>query len=254
MQFCYQINDIANLELSQSSRVLAIAPHPDDIALSCGGLMRQLSEVELTLLTCFSSSLYAPFVEDAVLSAEAVRAIRTGEDREYAHRIGARYIDLGLDDVSVRFSDPEDWICVQPIVDDAYVKSTEVIADAVLSEYTHILCPLAVGHHVDHIITQDAVRRAASDNQRVLYYEDLPYGLRIGGPTFVLAHAHVVIPAGKTVTIDVTSTIEDKVCDIKIYKSQIYPEDVTGAVQYAAELGGTGSFGERFWFRSPSPG
>jgi LmbE family N-acetylglucosaminyl deacetylase len=209
--------------------------------------MRLLSRGELTFLTCFTHSLYAPFTDAAELSAEAVRAIRTAEDREYARRIGARYIDLGLEDVTVRFSDEEDWICACPVKDDAYVGSVERIASAISSEYTHILCPLAVGHNVDHIITRDAVQRAISVNQRILYYEDLPYGARVGGPAAVLAHARLVIPGGKMITIDVTGVIEDKMSDIKIYQSQIYPEDLAGVAQYAAEIAGAGGFGERFW-------
>lgn len=247
------MKDINDVKLSPGSRVLAVAPHPDDIALSCGGLVRQLSEVELTLLTCFSRSTYAPFANIPLPSADAGRAIRTGEDREYAHRLGAMYIDLGLDDVSVRLEDPERWICEHPPADDSYVGSIEKIASAVSSEYTHILCPLAVGHHIDHIITREAVCRAASKNQLVLYYEDLPYGARVGGPVFVAEHASLVIPGRESVTIDITSVIETKVTDIGVYSSQVYPEDVAGVLRYGAELGRPCGIGERFWVGVPAP-
>jgi LmbE family N-acetylglucosaminyl deacetylase len=242
------MSDLATLELSPTSHVLAIAPHPDDIALSCGGLMRRLSSIDVTVLTCFNRSLYAPFANGVELSAETVRGIRTAEDREYARRIGATYVDLSLDDVSLRFSEEEDWVCSSPIKDAAYVNSCAKIAEAISSVYTHILCPLAVGANVDHIITRNAVQRGASD-QRVFYYEDLPYGVYIGGPTPVAAHAATVIATATSSVIDVTATMDAKLADIAIYKSQIDPEDVTGIIQYGSHLAGGNGFAERVWFR-----
>jgi LmbE family N-acetylglucosaminyl deacetylase len=247
------VDEFNKLRLSGSSRVLAVAPHPDDIALSCGGLVRRLSGVELRILTCFSRSLYAPFADVGELTPELVRKIRTAEDARYARRIKAMRVDLGLEDVSLTRADPDTWLCEHPIEDSAYTNSRDAICKAIASEpCTHILCPLAVGFHFDHLITRDAVRRVVSDNQHLAYYEDLPYAGRIGGPVTVFDYARREMESVEDAAIDVTEVFAAKIADIRGYRSQIYDEDVWHVVRYASELANLAGFAERVWLRLPS--
>jgi len=241
------MDDIADIGLSSSSRILAVSPHPDDIALSCGGLMRLLQDIDITLFTCFTRSYYAPFVELKAALSDVVREIRTREDREYARQVGAKYIELGLEDVSVRFPDMAEWICKHPKKENSYVSLVEKIVEAVSPEYTHILCPLGIGYNIDHLITHDAIRGAASVSQRVLFYEDLPYGMRVGGPRTVIDYVNFIVPQARPIRIDITNVISAKISGLEIYRSQIYPEDVASVVQYAAEIGTSGTLGERLW-------
>jgi LmbE family N-acetylglucosaminyl deacetylase len=216
--------------------------------------MRQLAAVDLTLLTCFSRSLYAPFAKVAELTVPVVQTIRTSEDEVYARKLGAHRIDLGLDDVSLRYDDYNDWLNVQPSHDETYnVLDTEIRSAIAAKPFERILCPLAVGNHIDHVFVRDAIRGAITDHQRILYYEDMPYGVRIGGPAAVLEFAHVFIPFGKCTLIDIDGVAEMKVADINGYPSQIYQDDIAGVLRYAEELGGLEGLAERIWHESGQP-
>lgn len=251
MQANIEMSILRKLRLIPGSLVIAIASHPDDIALSCGGFIRQLSNTELTLLTCFSRSIFAPFAEISSATAEAVQAIRRSEDENYARRVNATRLDLGLDDVSLRYPDYHDWLCDKPQLDESFTRLHKRISEVITSKpYTHILCPLAVGHHIDHYFVREAVRQVALASHSILYYEDLPYGVRIGGPTAVCDFARQTIPSGDFSMIDTTGSINMKLEDIRVYESQIYPEDLEGVIRYAADLSGKNGYAERIWFQS----
>src|SRR5437868_6595645 len=111
------------INLGRGARIAALSPHPDDIALSCGGLMQALLSFnfEITLVSCFTESVYAPFIDEEMQVPAIVRAMRLTEDEQYAASINAQYIALSLNDVSLRYPDPEQWICQSPDLDETYV-------------------------------------------------------------------------------------------------------------------------------------
>ncbi len=240
---------LGKMGLAPDSSVLAISPHPDDAALSCGGFLRCLSGVEITLLTCFSHSIYAPFAGETPLTVESVHMIRSSEDEEYAHRINASRLDLELQDVSLRYSDYSDWLQEKPKLDETFSKLTHLIVDVLsLKSYALILSPLAIGQHVDHYFVREAVRQIGLSHYQVLFYEDLPYGTRIGGVKAAFDYARKVFPLGTCMNINITEFVKMKIADIGVYKSQIYSKDLRDVVEYAAELGGIDSYAERMWF------
>lgn len=213
--------------------------------------MRQLSakSTEITIVCCFTQSVYAPLATREPLLAHEVHVLRQREDREYAQRIGARYISLDLEDTSIRYPDDEElWISDSPQTEPLFEILFEQLQRVFINNfYETILCPLAVGTHQDHYLVREAVSRIIPDHSQVLYYEDLPYGYRVGGPDIVKSFAQKTFDHPTELIIDITEWLQHKVEDIQVYKSQIYPEDLAGVVQYSAELGENKQYMERFW-------
>ena len=242
---------LENINLFPGIPILAIAPHPDDIALSCGGFIRKLIDAKISLLTCFSRSLYAPLAQINDVRIDDVYKLRSLEDETYSSRIGASRIDLKFDDVSIRYANREDWFQKRPQLDEVYYALTNLINEVnSVGKFSIILCPLAVGYNVDHYYVYEAVRNIALPSQSILYYEDLPYGARIGGADAVSAIAEEAIPSSQAIILDISEVIQLKLEDISIYRSQIYPNDLKHVLQYGAELGGLDGYAERLWVAS----
>jgi LmbE family N-acetylglucosaminyl deacetylase len=238
-------------EVLAGASVLAISPHPDDIALSCGGLIRHLLAlpVELTLVTLFTRSLYAPLADGKALQADEVRKLRQAEDEEYARRVNARHLTLNLDDVSVRYHyDDDEWMVAQPHIEPIFEDLVEQLQGVIAAgNYTTILCPVGIGINRDHYLTREALHKIDVRHLNMLYYEDLPYGSRVGGPMVVRALAQDILKDALEVEIDITASIQQKIEDIQIYRSQIYPDELASVVEYAAQLGVTSRYAERIW-------
>ena len=245
------MDNVQLLNLSLGSSVLAISPHPDDIALSCGGLMRylEISSVEITIVSCFTRSVYAPFALTESSSIDEICGLRQAEDQQYAQRIGAHYIALELDDTSIRYPDDEDeWICAQPQLEPVFDDLVEHLKYVVMGgSYTSVICPLAIGIHRDHYLVKAAIHLLLSGHLDVLYYEDLPYGARAGGPLAVEKFARQTLQECTDMTVDITPWIIRKQEDIQVYKSQIFPDEFESVIDYAADLGGEGRYAERIW-------
>ncbi len=177
-----------------------LSPHFDDVALSCGGLVWELTqrgnEVEIwTIMAGFShDENYSNFARQnhktwGTSGEEAVR-MRRGEDHAACELLGAqpRYFDWP--DVIYR----RDFDTGEPIVNNndelfgkspqpkligevAHMLELDVPADAVL------VSPMGLGNHIDH----QAVFLAGEQSERVAYYyADYPYILdQFDDPKFV---------------------------------------------------------------------
>ena len=148
--------------------VYYLAPHADDVALSCAGHVR--AEVAagrpVTLVTVFLSGHDAD--------------TRRAEDERAAAILGCQYLCLGLFDaadrpevhgrlgVFSRFGPPHLGI------------TSEVVARLLwhITAPAELRAPLAVGGHIDHRIVHEAARALAYQQRLALwYYEDQPYSL-----------------------------------------------------------------------------
>lgn len=237
-----------NLSLTSNRSLLAIAPHPDDIALSCGGLIRRLQGIEITLLTCFSQSIYAPLADVNSLAREIVYKIRREEDEEYCRRNNLQRVDLKLEDVTIRYPNDTDWIQETPELDETFLALSNLMKSIIDSKnYSVVLCPLSIGDHVDHYFVNQVIFQNYKSEYQIFFYEDLPYGSRIGGAEVVLKQMKKKYPNSTYREIDITSVFDSKLDDITLYKSQIYQEDLTGVINYSLELGHGRSYVERLW-------
>lgn len=181
---------------------LALASHYDDAAFSCGGTLHRLASGGrrvLVVTVCAappgkSLSPYAaalhrrwgaePGTEQA--TARAMVARRRAEDEAALAVLGAEGAYLDVPDCIYRATPDGDWL----YQDDRALFGAVARDDAVtmghvaaslrgwpgINRRTRILCPLAVGHHVDHqLVRQAAVQAFAGRQPPLRFYEDYPY-------------------------------------------------------------------------------
>jgi LmbE family N-acetylglucosaminyl deacetylase len=171
-------------------RWIYISPHLDDAILSAGGLIydQVQSGIPVEIWTILAG--YPPEGELSQFaqlqhyvwgfpSAEAAINARREEDRNAADIVGARTVHLDFLDCIYRRGSNGDWlysdISVPPHAEDAALPRQ--IADAILAGLQPddiVVCQLAVGSHVDHILVREGTEKTGL---QLLYDIDIPYYL-----------------------------------------------------------------------------
>jgi LmbE family N-acetylglucosaminyl deacetylase len=172
---------------------LALSPHLDDAAFSCGGTLTALSEAgwRVVLCTVFTASVPNPTgfalacQTDKGLSPEVdYMALRRAEDAAAAAMLG---IDpplwLPFREAPHRGYDSAKALFAGVRPNDAIDRALAEALHAVLSdaEPDLVLAPQAVGSHVDHIQVVRALRQV-QPNAPVLLWRDFPYTIRATNP------------------------------------------------------------------------
>jgi LmbE family N-acetylglucosaminyl deacetylase len=223
-----------------SGRTLIICPHPDDACFSIGGLLLKRTSKEVVILTVFSKSrdtrnlkLLKPFFNAIkVLNLNFLRGIvvkvvskeRQKEDRRFCDSLWAVQKILPFKDSSLRGY-------IQPCLTNADNIDKEPIYNAVFraiekcvfsGSYTSILCPLAVGDHVDHLIVLKAFLQILKKNRNipeVFFYEDLPYASAYK-LDFISSLAWKRTGSNTPLFVDITVEMPLKQKLVDIYRSQ----------------------------------
>ncbi len=173
-----------------------LAPHYDDIALSCGGAIHQQvssGETVLGITVCAAepaaSTPLSPFAQrlhESWGDFEQMVAIRRAEDQAAMAALGIDYHHLHFTDCIYRGNfETGQWYYndVTAIFSDIHpadLQLAEEIAETIRSLISTspdatLYAPLTVGHHVDHQLTHAAARILAKDGWSVIFYEDYPY-------------------------------------------------------------------------------
>lgn len=221
------------------SRVVLIAPHPDDVAYSIGGLAAKLARyTTLELVTVFARSAWA--VPRALRHAgfKTITAVRQKEDLNFCHRLGMRLHTLdfadsslsGYDAVSERESRYSNDPRPARVLESLSRLLTNVAPDMVLA-------PAAIGGHVDHRIVRDVVRRMNVRNWRIAFYEDLPYAAEFSLASLTAALQRDGLRPLRTVNIDTTFNI--KLAALWDYQSQTEHDTADAVVRHAKRLAAT---------------
>lgn len=170
-------------------RWIYISPHFDDAVLSCGGLIceqtRQGTPVEIWTV-CAGDPPPGPLSKMAQKihkewgtgNAEETVRLRRGEDREAASRVGAGVFHADIPDCIYRRAPSGVLLYTtsvftpwNPLERDLPARIAATLRKG-LAPDDIVVCPLAIGGHVDHVI----VRRAIESLERPLrYYADIPY-------------------------------------------------------------------------------
>lgn len=164
---------------------LALSPHLDDAAFSCGGTLAALASEgwEVVVATLFTASVETPTgfalacQTDKGLPPDAdYMAIRRAEDAEACRRLGAGPVWLPFREAPHRGYGSAAALFGPLRSDDAAHLDLAAALEPLLAERRPdlLLAPQAVGGHVDHVQTVRALHllRPAVP---VLWWQDFPY-------------------------------------------------------------------------------
>jgi LmbE family N-acetylglucosaminyl deacetylase len=122
-------------------------------------------------------------------SAADTVALRRVEDRNAARRVGAVAHHFSVPDCIYRRSAAGDLLYTQSVFTPVAPQEAELVDEIAgllrsrLTAQDTVVCPLAIGGHIDHVLT----RRAAEQLSRpLLYYADIPYLFKAGEPLAAL--------------------------------------------------------------------
>lgn len=256
---------------------LFISPHYDDAALSCGGLIAQLSAAgkRVIVATLFGGkpdydqlSLFARTIHGRPLAGEDPIDQRRAEEQRALALLGAdsRQGDF-LDCIYRQDAAATRWLYAS---EQALFGPVDPADDALTAALAHWLAaliapparsvlyaPLAIGNHVDHQIAQRSAALMQRHGYDVRYFEDYPYSARD--------------PAGLESSLDrlserdrwechvlplATATLQVKIAAVLAYPSQLgvlFPGDGAARTRVAEALEthalhvGSGQLAERLW-------
>lgn len=174
-----------------------LSPHFDDAALSCGGLAWEQAQAgqSVSIWTICAGapeeSFHTPFIETLHtrwgMEAGAVPH-RMGEDARSCQEMGASYRHFHIPDCIYRGSSEPLYAseeslfgslhpAEQGLIDLLSAELSRSLSEkaAGVPQEVEIVCPLALGKHVDHQLTRDAAERL---DRPLWYYADYPYVLK----------------------------------------------------------------------------
>jgi LmbE family N-acetylglucosaminyl deacetylase len=246
-----------------------LAPHYDDVALSCGGTVAALAgrgtpPLVITIFggepTANDLTAFARWQHERWGTGEAdTVATRLDEELAAAAALGCATATLPFLDAIYR---GEAYLSDEALfgaVDPADAALPGQIAGALLAlpalaaaepPAVNLFVPLAIGNHVDHQIVYAVGRMLAARGWRVSAYEDFPYAVLGTATARRLADVGAEIGAAETRPV---ATLARRVAAIGAYRSQLpvifrFTDDWPGVIAaHAFALGAGQGAMERFW-------
>ena len=244
-----------------------LSPHLDDVALSCGGQIFDATQrgERVLIVTITAGDPVAPVSDYAatlhtrweVANATAARrqedvaacAILCAEPLHWPvpdciYRVDAHGKPFYLSDADI----------FGPVAPEEMTLVDELAAQMrALPPARHVVAPLGVGQHVDHLLTRQAAE-VAFESPTLLYYEDYPYAQQPGKLAAVIGASNAEGTgawAAEVVTLT-DNALRAKFAAVAAFRSQLSTffrdqADLEAQVGgYALKVGG-----ERRWRRLP---
>jgi LmbE family N-acetylglucosaminyl deacetylase len=169
-----------------SRQTVFVAPHPDDVALSCGGMVALAARTSApAIVTLFAGqpageiSTFANFQHERWgIDAASVAAARRAEDEAAAHALGESVSQVWLDHLDAIYRQPaysSDDALFGRLLDEDLALIDVLVGDLAALNADEYVVPLAAGNHVDHQIAFRAGRRLAARGANAWAYADVPY-------------------------------------------------------------------------------
>ena len=169
-------------------RALALSPHLDDAAFSCGGTLAALARAgwEVTVATAFTRSVPNPTgfalacqLDKGLPPEVDYMALRRAEDAEACARLGARAAWLDFPEAPHRGYADARALFAAPHAEDAIgTPLSQAVAGLLDPAPNLLLAPQAIGGHVDHVRLVEAILAVLPDGLPVLWWTDFPYAAR----------------------------------------------------------------------------
>ena len=176
------------------ARHIFLSPHLDDVPLSCGGLLAQLTRRRqpVAVITLFAGlpgadAPLSPFAQSHHRrwgNLQAAYRIRRAEDEAALSTFGLKPIWLPFLDAIYRgqpdagqwyyTADDELFGPLHPAEADLPARLAEALLPHLPAEAV-LYAPLTVGNHVDHQLTARAALQLARRGHPLFFYEDYPY-------------------------------------------------------------------------------
>jgi LmbE family N-acetylglucosaminyl deacetylase len=224
-------------------KVYILSPHIDDAAFCLALHIAKFvdANVPVMLVNCFTISAFTT-INCGVKGKDDVSVLRKKEDIAFNRLFNTaiNIINLDLLDAPLRNQYIHQFHQFNPVE----LEIIEVIKNFLTENADGlILCPLALGNHIDHTICIEAVVQLYQ-NKQVLFYEDLPYTARVDRDEI---DSHIKDLEEK-LNVKLSSYIESGIAKINkeeaisVYKSQVNEEITLEIISYMHQLGG-----ERLW-------
>jgi LmbE family N-acetylglucosaminyl deacetylase len=170
-------------------RWIYISPHFDDAVLSCGGLIWEQTQkgfqVEIWTICAgdappgrLSTQAVACHTQWGIKSARDVVAARRLENQAAALQVGAETLDFSIPDCIYRRSPtgkplyPQDVFVPIDTLEKGLDAEISAVLASELQPGDNVVSPLAIGGHLDHVLTRCASERL---DRPLWYYADIPY-------------------------------------------------------------------------------
>lgn len=240
-------------------RALALSPHLDDAAFSCGGTLHRLAQGgwDVTIATVFTGSVPDPrgfalaCQTDKGLGPEVdYMALRRDEDAAAANALGIGIRHLPFREAPHRGygSAPELFAETRP--DDSIVPDLSAALATLIAGTAPdlILAPQALGGHVDHVQVVRALG-GLPPAAPILWWRDFPYSIRSATPKEPLRTLFAALPVVTVAFDDAAQAAKRAAC--AAYTTQIGFQ-FGGADGLAARLAEAGGI-ELFRCTGPVP-
>jgi LmbE family N-acetylglucosaminyl deacetylase len=233
-------------------RIVAIEPHPDDVALSAGGaLLSRRDSARKTLLSVASrtnGTFYMATPELRYFDVATISELREAESRLVARFLKADYLTLGEPDIAIRYIDPERYIKddIRATMRDYGAQRYAPPPRSLVERLSRLLwralqplspdeiwLPLGAGNHFDHRLTRDACLHLIGTHWhdlqavKIMCYEDLPYAWESTGSAGAVVQSLRRRGAElERQPIEIGEMIADKLECLRIYASQLEGEKI----------------------------
>lgn len=232
-----------------------ISPHLDDVSLSCGGIVHQLSKIgnRVQIWTIFAGDPPSSDYPDFAISLhqrwkldQDIVKIRRTEDVTSCEILGAGIFHFQYPDCIYRnFGDGQPVVQKEEDLYQEILGNQRLLVNEISRELSQklepgqiLVVPLSIGHHLDHQIVNKSVHLLK--NEIIYYYTDYPYSLNSNVEIKTLIPKNYIQKSFDLANDDINAWHKS----VSVYRSQIstFWSDANRMVQeiinYAMEDGG----------------